>query len=426
MLIALDEKMKVVLDIVKKITKTSSTVLIKGEEGVGKQTLARFIHESSDRKNGPFVPLDIAGMPSSFVEEEILGHERGAFAGAKTPRRGVLSSADKGTLFITNTQDIPLEMQSLLLRFLQDHEVLPIGASHPHTVDVRVIATAPSNVEQYVQEGRFKADLYYRLNVIPIEIPPLRDRPSDIIPLAEMFIDKLSSDNNSYPKYLTEDAKRALMQYTWPGNIRELQNVISKAVLLSKSSDIDSQTLSIPFTSAPHILTTHPSEAQQLAKIQSEFEMFRKISIIASPIWEGRQFPRENGLCFVLMPFADERDLQSVYNQHIKPVVSQAGLRCVRADDINDISGVMQSVWEGINRAQLIIADLTNRNANVFYELGIAHTLGKPVIIITQSMDFIPFDLRHLRCIIYEFKPNMIKKFEEKLIKTISTVLESR
>lgn len=241
-----------------------------------------------------------------------------------------------------------------------------------------------------------------------------------------MFIGKFSSDNNSYPKYLTEDAKRALMQYTWPGNIRELQNVISKAVLLSKSSDIDSRTLSIPFTSAPHILTTHPSEAQQLAKIQLEFEMFRKISIIASPIWEGRHFAKENDLCFVLMPFAHERDLQSVYNQHIKPVVSQAGFRCVRADDINDISGVMQSVWESINRARLIIADLTNRNPNVFYELGIAHTLGKPVIIITQSMDFIPLDLRHLRCIIYEFNPNTIKKFEETLVKTINTVLESR
>lgn len=426
MLIALDQKMKYVLDIVKMIAKTSSTVLIKGEEGVGKQTLARFIHESSARKNGPFVQLDIGGRPSSLVEEEILGYERGTFTDTKTSRRGALSLANKGTLLITNTQDIPLEMQSLLLRFLQDHEVLPIGASHPHAVDVRVIATAPSNIEQYVQESRFRTDLYYRLNVIPIEIPPLRDRPNDIIPLAEMFIDKLSSDNNSYPKYLTEDARRALMQYTWPGNIRELQNVISKAVLLSKSSDIDSQALSIRFTSAPYILTTHPSEAQQLAKIQSEFEMFRKTSIIASPIWEGRQFIRENNLCFVLMPFADERDLQSVYNQHIKPVVSQAGLRCVRADDINDISGVMQSVWESINRARLIIADLTNRNPNVFYELGIAHTLGKPVIIITQSMDFIPLDLRHLRCIIYEFKPNMIKKFEETLVKTINTVLELR
>jgi transcriptional regulator with AAA-type ATPase domain len=426
MLIAIDDKMKDVLDIVNRIAGTSATVLIKGEEGVGKKTLARFIHESSARKNDPFVQFDFGGRTSSLVEAEILGYEQGAFTDAKTSRRGVFSAADKGTLLITNIQDISLEMQSLLLRFLQMSEVLPIGASHPHTVDVRVITTAPSDLEQYVQESRFRADLYYRLNVIPIKIPPLRNRPSDIIPLAEMFIDNCSSLNDSYPRYLTEDAKRALMQYTWPGNIRELQNVISKAVLLSKSSDIDSQTLSIPFTSAPQILTTHPSEVQQLAKIQSEFEMFRKTSIIASPIWEGRQFVKENDLCFVLMPFAEERDLQSVYNQHIKPVVSQAGLRCVRADDINDISGVMQSVWEGINRARLIIADLTNRNPNVFYELGIAHTLGKPVIIITQSMDFIPFDLRHLRCIIYEYKPNMIKKFEESLIKTISTALELR
>lgn len=130
MLIALDEKMKYVLDIVERIAKTSSIVLIKGEEGVGKQTLARFIHENSARKNGPFVQLDIGGRPSSLVEEEILGHERGAFTNAKTSRSGALSLADKGTLLITNIQDIPLERQSLLLRFLQEHEVLPIGASH--------------------------------------------------------------------------------------------------------------------------------------------------------------------------------------------------------------------------------------------------------------------------------------------------------
>jgi hypothetical protein len=152
----------------------------------------------------------------------------------------------------------------------------------------------------------------------------------------------------------------------------------------------------------------------------------KRNSISADPIWEGRWFPVENDYCFVLMPFADVKDLQRVYTNHVKPIIEgRCYLRCERADDIHDVSGVMQSVWESISRARIIIADLTERNSNVFYELGIAHILGKPVIMITQSMNYIPSDLRHLRCIVYEYKPSSINRFEDTLEKTVQRVLSS-
>ena len=163
----------------------------------------------------------------------------------------------------------------------------------------------------------------------------------------------------------------------------------------------------------------------QIELLQTELEAIRATSIAAQPIWQGRGFPTRYDYCFVLMPFGDVRDLQAVYRDHVKAVIERCGLRCERADDIYDVTGVMQSVWEGINRARLVVADLTERNPNVFYELGIAHTLGKPVIMLTQSIDFVPFDLRHLRCIEYSYTPRGADQLEQALERTIKTVLSS-
>ena len=176
--------------------------------------------------------------------------------------------------------------------------------------------------------------------------------------------------------------------------------------------------------------TTRRSDDESLrrdiATVRAELNAIHRSTIVANPIWEGRRFSSEVDYCFVLMPFADKNDMQTVYTDHIKPVIEKrCHLRCERADDIHDISGVMQSVWESINRARIVIAEMTDRNPNVFYELGIAHTLGKPVIMITQSMDYVPFDLKHLRCIVYEFKPGAIDRFKESLEKTIRRVLSS-
>jgi hypothetical protein len=226
---------------------------------------------------------------------------------------------------------------------------------------------------------------------------------------------------------LTEAAKGVLRSYPWPGNVRELANKIQRAVSVSQGLELDVPTFSLP-SPQPQLVdaTVAPHLQQEVTRLRSELEALRRITIVASPIWEGRSFSPDLSLCFVLMPFADSSDLQSVYIDHVRPVIEGLGLRCERADDIHDISGVMQSVWEGINRAGIVIADMTERNPNVFYELGIAHTLGKPVVMITQSMEFVPFDLKHLRCLVYDYKPAKISRFEEALRRTILTVIETR
>jgi hypothetical protein len=203
--------------------------------------------------------------------------------------------------------------------------------------------------------------------------------------------------------------------------------MMQRMVMLSQDVEIDVPILGLAPPRPQPIDTALASHLQQeTTRLQSEIELLNRVTIAASPIWEGRRFVTDLKVCFVLMPFGDSSDLQNVYFDHVKPIIERLGLRCERADDIHDISGVMQSVWEGINRAGIVIADMTGRNPNVFYELGIAHTLGKPVIMITQSMDFVPFDLKHLRCIVYDYKPAKISRFEEALRKTISTVLETR
>jgi hypothetical protein len=345
------------------------------------------------------------------------------FPGATITSRGVLRSAHGGTVFFKNVQDIPPEKQVVLLRFIQEQEVVPIGGTRATTVDARVVATASADLKDRVRQGLFREDLYYRLKVAPIRIPPLRERVEDIVPLAEYFLRRLGPPT---PR-LTEAARGVLRAYPWPGNVRELANKIQRAVRVSQDLEVDVPTLDLP-SPRPQLLdtTVAPHLQQEVTRLRSELDALTRNTIVASPIWEGKRFVTDLDLCFVLMPFADSSDLQNVYFDHVKPIIEKLGLRCERADDIHDISGVMQSVWEGINRASIVIADMTERNPNVFYELGIAHTLGKPVVMITQSMDFVPFDLKHLRCLVYDYKPARISRFEEALRKTISTVLETR
>jgi len=200
--------------------------------------------------------------------------------------------------------------------------------------------------------------------------------------------------------------------------------MIERSIIISSGDKITLKDITIPQRTKTIPKPDPLSLISEIDNLKSELDNIRNNSINASPIWEGRNFPTESDYCFILMPFADTSDVQKVYRDHVKPVLeSRCGLRCERADDIYDISGVMQSVWEGINRARLVVADLTGKNANVFYELGIAHTLGKPVIVLTQSMEFVPFDLRHLRCIVYEYKPRSITKLETALENTVKRVL---
>jgi hypothetical protein len=218
------------------------------------------------------------------------------------------------------------------------------------------------------------------------------------------------------------------MDFAFPGNIRELYNIIQRAAILAKGDTnlVEAGDLMVGQRKFTEVKKGDDNVRQDLTNLQRALETLKRSSLVANPIWEGRSFPTEVDYCFVLMPFAEADDIQQVYQNHLKPVIERrCALRCERADDIHDISGVMQSVWESINRSRIIIAEMTGRNPNVFYELGIAHTLGKPVIMITQSMDFVPFDLKHLRCIVYDYKPGRIGKFEDSLEKTVKRVLSS-
>ncbi|HHT9116758.1 MAG: sigma-54-dependent Fis family transcriptional regulator [Planctomycetes bacterium] len=403
-----------------KVASTNIPVLLLGETGVGKNHIAHLIHQLSHRAKYPFVSVNIAALPDSLATSELFGHTKGAFTGATKNKIGLLAVADRGTIFLDEFDKATLDIQRLLLRVLDTGKVIPFGSSREVNVDIRIIAST----SQYPQ--KFDAtlpDLFQRIAGFRLEIPSLRNRRKDIPHLIKHLLTDIESREGKHVR-ISADALKALNSYSFPGNIRELKGILDRALILSDGKIITVQNLVLPTKTREKIEENLDGLRAELQETKRQLSHIKKVSIPADPIWEGRWIPIETDYCFVLMPFSDVSDVQNVYQQHIKPVAEgRCRLRCERADDIHDISGIMQSVWESINRARFVIADLTGRNSNVFYELGIAHTLGKPVIIVTQSLDFVPFDLRHLRCIIYEYKPGKIKKFEESLEKTIRRVL---
>jgi hypothetical protein len=412
------------LELVERIAPAEYPVLITGEVGTGKSLLARHIHTFSSRRNGPFVTVDLTILSRGTATAELFGHTRGSFTGAVSNRLGLLRNADGGTLYLDGIERAPTEVQSALLRFTESGEVFPVGSDRASRVDTRLIASTASDPYLLASDGRLRRDLLSRLSILQVQIPPLRERRTDIPILAEHFLMELRDGLGMPDLSLSEEAKQRLMGYSFPGNVRELRSIMQGASIVAQGGDILAEHLRLQ----PDIKTDPAKDItatlSEMRALQRELEFLKSTSIPAQPIWEGRHFPMQRDLCFVLMPFADENDVQRTYFDHIKKVVEQrCGMRCERADDIYDISGVMQSVWESISRARFIIAEMTARNPNVFYELGIAHTLGKPVIMITQSMEYVPFDLKHLRCIVYEYKPQKIEAFEEAIYRTVQNLL---
>ncbi len=219
----------------RKIAPSNATVFIQGESGTGKELFARFIHNQSGRKDKPFVALNCAALPETLLESELFGYEKGAFTGAIRNREGKFELAHTGTLLLDEVTEIPLHLQAKLLRVLQENEVDRLGGKYPVPIDVRVIATTNTGIEDQVKEAKFRKDLYYRLNVIPLRIPPLSERPGDIVQLAEFFLARYSAENGSKITSFASEALRKLADYSWPGNVRELQNVVQRAVLISDS-----------------------------------------------------------------------------------------------------------------------------------------------------------------------------------------------
>ncbi|HOU03206.1 MAG TPA: sigma-54 dependent transcriptional regulator [Bacteroidales bacterium] len=230
---------KKVYGLIEKAIGTNITVIISGETGTGKELVAKAIHFNSARKDRPFVPVNIASIPSELIESELFGHEKGAFTGASSRRTGRFEEADGGTLFLDEIGEMELNLQSKLLRVLQEKEVVRVGSNKPVSTDCRVIVATNKNLKEEVRKGKFREDLYYRLFGLPIEMPPLRERESDILILARHFISRFCKENNIPLKRMTEAAQKKLMSYSFPGNVRELKSVVELAVTLSDKDELE-------------------------------------------------------------------------------------------------------------------------------------------------------------------------------------------
>ena len=235
-LIGSSVRFRALLNLIDMVAPVDCAVLIQGETGTGKELVARAIHEASPRRNQRFVALNCAAIPGALLESELFGHERGAFTGACAQTKGRFQMADGGTLFLDEIGDLPLELQPKLLRVLQEQEFERLGSSQTVRVNVRVVAATNQDLAELVDKKRFRADLFYRLNVIPICLPPLRERVQDIRPLTEFFVAKFAARLNKTIDFIPDEVLAALQAHDWPGNIRELQNVIERAVLFSPGS----------------------------------------------------------------------------------------------------------------------------------------------------------------------------------------------
>jgi len=261
------------IEIYKKVSRvapTTATVIIEGETGTGKELVARMIHSFSQRSTQPFVPVDCGAIPPTLLESELFGAMRGAFTGADRDRMGIFESANRGTVFLDEIGDIEADFQVKLLRFLQEREIRPVGASRPKEVDVRVIAATNRNLQQMTDEGKFRLDLWYRLNVVRIVMPPLRDRRNDIPLLARFFVNKYNARYNREVK-LMDSGVRALQDYTWPGNVRQLQHLIERLTVLADRVDAEAvhEALTIMESREKPVDTLADAEEEQIRRVLS-------------------------------------------------------------------------------------------------------------------------------------------------------------
>ncbi len=244
-LVSCSDALTSILDTAKAIAARKCPVIITGETGVGKEMVARQIHLASDRADKVFVPVDCTTLTGQLFESQLFGHVRGAFTGAIDSTLGFFRAAHGGTIFLDEISEIPLELQAKLLRVLQESAVTPLGSTKSCPVDIRVLCASNANLRNMVDEGTFRADLYYRLNVVNLEVPPLRQRTEDIVPLAEYFLANQAIFYNEPPKVLSSTAKELLLDYSWPGNVRELANAIERAYVLTMGQEV--QPAVLPF-----------------------------------------------------------------------------------------------------------------------------------------------------------------------------------
>ncbi|MFO0675399.1 MAG: sigma-54 dependent transcriptional regulator [Polyangiaceae bacterium] len=262
-----------VVSLVQRVADTPTTVLVMGPSGAGKELVARALHDASRRKDGPFVAVNAAAIPENLLESELFGYVRGAFTDARADKRGLFAEADGGTLFLDEIGDLPLALQAKILRVLQEREVRPIGATKATPVDARIVAATHHDLRKAVKEGRFREDLFYRLAVIEIAIPPLRDRPEDILPLAEHFLRRTSERAGKVVKGFSAAAARRLMAYSWPGNVRELENAVERAIALARDEYISPDDLppTLEADATPNLFASAAERMLTLDEVQKGY-----------------------------------------------------------------------------------------------------------------------------------------------------------
>ncbi|MEO0135925.1 MAG: sigma-54 dependent transcriptional regulator [candidate division WOR-3 bacterium] len=283
--IAESPKMKEILALIPRIAQSDANVLILGESGTGKELIARMIHGTSPRKNRAFIPISCAALPETLIESELFGYERGAFSGAEKRKFGKFELADKGTLFLDEIGDLPLTIQIKLLRVLQEFTFERLGSNIPIKVDVRLICATNQDLKKKIAAGTFREDLYYRINVVTITLPPLRERKEDIKPLVEHFINKFTTRSSKRVKGITKEALSNLIRYDWPGNVRELENVIERALVLCRSEWIEPEDVPLPTP-----ISTPSSE------LLSEVEKDHILKILEKTEWNLSEAARRLGI----------------------------------------------------------------------------------------------------------------------------------
>ena len=307
-------EMRKLFDLISKVAPTPTTVMIQGESGTGKELAARALHALSPRKDGPLICVNCAAIPESLIESELFGHEKGAFTGAVTARNGLIEAADGGTLFLDEIGELPLEAQARLLRVLQESEIRRVGSTQSRKVDIRLVTATHRNLRAMSKVGEFREDLFYRLNVMQLNIPPLRDRGEDIVGLAHLLLNRLSKQMDKHDLQFSPQALELIRKHRWPGNVRELENAIERAVILSDGDVITPDLLGIEtetdeydipegLSSREHAASSKQNEKTKALSLEdyfqhfvlenqdkmSETELARKLGISRKSLWERRQ-----------------------------------------------------------------------------------------------------------------------------------------
>ncbi len=266
------EKLEQVLSLSQKAAKTDASVMLFGESGVGKEIFSRFIHENSKRSQKPFVAINMAAIPSNLIESELFGFEKGAFTDANATKIGLFEMANNGTLFLDEIGEMPYEIQAKLLRALQEREITRLGSTKSIKIDVRIISATNANLQDKIDDGEFRSDLYYRLNTVPINIPPLRERKEEILGIAQKVLENTCKEYELEMKNLSQEAQEALLEYNFPGNIRELISIVQRACILSEGSEISEQDLFLEARSVKKDVKNLEKELLEQILKQCEFD----------------------------------------------------------------------------------------------------------------------------------------------------------